>query len=274
MYDADIEFSITILIVDDDDANRLHLSETLTGLGYGVCQARDTASAWSILNDRKIDLIMTDLFTPGDIGLDFLSRVKKQRPEIAVIVMSALMNDEIGVDLLGSGADGVLTKPFRITKVEELISTILMKYDRAAHTIPRLQNKILIIDDDPGLLEFMAEGLKLLGYRVVAKRDAVSAIQAFEREYPDLVISDYMLSGLCGIELINKLKEIHPQLPAVIVTGYPAAYPPESARADGIEGYLIKPFRINQLEQVITNLLYPEKISTLGDTRVGPRITL
>jgi CheY-like chemotaxis protein len=269
MQDRDFDFSITILIADGDDVSRRHLSETLTGLGYKVLQTRDVASTWNILTQRKIDLVITDIFMPSGEGLGLLMKVKSERPEVAVIVMSNLMEDATRNDLVGSGADGVLTKPFRITKVEELISTILMKYDRAAKIIPRSQDKILIIDDDPGLLEFMAEGLRILGYEVIAKGDAISAVEAFEKENPDLIVSDYMLSGLCGMELINKLKEIHPQVPAVIVTGYPAAYPPELARADGIEGYLIKPFRINQLEQVITNLLYPEKTGEPANSRAG-----
>jgi len=260
MQDVDSEFSITILIVEGNNVDRRNLSETLTALGYGILQASDVIAGADILTKHKIDLIMTDVFMPSGEGVDFLLAAKRERPETAVIIMSSLMDDGIRDDLIGSGADGVLVKPFRIAKVEELISTILMKYDRSTRAIRHSNKKIMVIDDDPGLLEFMSEGLKILGYEVVAKRDAASALETFSEENPDLVISDFMLSGLCGIELINKLKKIRPQIPGVIVTGYPAAYPSELAKVNGIAGYLIKPFRINQLEQVVAGLLYREKV--------------
>jgi CheY-like chemotaxis protein len=258
MSESEFEYSITILIVDGDEASRRLLAETLAGLGYRVLRAADIAAGWKAQSDTRVDLIVTDIFAPGGAGADFLLQIKRERPEIAVIVMSSLIDQSLRDDLIGAGADGVLAKPFRIAQAEDLISQTLLKYDRASRGDNHPHKKVLIVDDDPALLEFMAEGLRALGYDVAAAGDTDSAFEAFDREKPDLVVCDYMLSGHCGVELIRKLKALGPDVPAVIVTGYPVAFPPDLARADGIEGYLIKPFRINQLERVITELLYSE----------------
>jgi CheY-like chemotaxis protein len=283
----EFELSITILVVDSDEVNRRLLSETLHALGYEVLQATDVASGWTIVRQcierrpvryecsPRIDLVISDIFAPADDGLELLFMLKKLTPEIPVILMSSLSRDGSAVDtieLKGTtpDCDAVLPKPVRIERLEELISTILLRYDRAA--IPRKiktvesgtrhNKRILLVDDDPGLLEFMAEGMKSIGYNVEACGDTTSAVSAFRKGGYDLVVSDFMLSGSSsGAELIKELKGIGPAVPAIIVTGYPIAYPPNMARLDGIQGYLIKPFRINQLERVITDLLYTERVA-------------
>jgi CheY-like chemotaxis protein len=64
-----------------------------------------------------------------------------------------------------------------------------------------------------------------------------------------------MMPGLTGKELISAVKEIKPDFPAIMITGYPLAFPPGIAKLEGIDAYLVKPFRINQLQDLITRLL-------------------
>jgi CheY-like chemotaxis protein len=157
-----------------------------------------------------------------------------------------------------SGVDGHLTKPFRINRVEELIVTILMQFDRAGLS-PRSDRKILVVDDDAHLIDFMTEALSALGYKVEAYRKVQEAVGAVARGGFDLVISDFMLPDGTGLDLLRQTKKVTPRIPFVITTGYPLAYPPAMAKADGVDGYLVKPFRINQMEQVIAKILFIEK---------------
>jgi DNA-binding response OmpR family regulator len=60
--------------------------------------------------------------------------------------------------LLKAGADGVLAKPFRINLVEEMITSTLMKYDRALLSAPLSTHKILVVDDNDRLLAFFGRG--------------------------------------------------------------------------------------------------------------------
>ncbi len=260
---GEFDFSISILIADGDEACRRLLVETLSGLGYSIMQTSDIAEARECLSRHTADLVMTDIFMPGGDGLEFLFETKGKWPEIPVIMLSSHINEAGQEDLLDAGADGVLAKPFRISRVEELISTILLRYDRASLRSPRSRRKILIVDDDPGLLEFMVEAVRTLGYEAEFRTNAAEARKAFAAERFDLVVSDFMLPDSNGTDLIKSLKEMRPETPAVIVTGYPVAYPPSLARLDGIDGYLVKPFRINQLEQVMAGLLYPEKAKSV-----------
>ena len=253
------EFTISILVIDNDEASRRLLSDTLQAFGYEIIQTANIPDGEKIVTSGKIDLVMTELFPPDNWGLEFMRRLKQEHPEIPVIILTSLIDDNTIHGFEQAGADGVLTKPFRINRVEELIVTILMKFDKAALTHPKSNRKILIVDDDANLIEFMTEALKALGYRVEAYRKITDAIEAVKRDNFDLVISDFMLPDGTGLDLLRQIKKLDKGIPFVITTGYPLAYPPAVAKADGVGGYLVKPFRINQMEQVISNLLSPKK---------------
>ena len=260
MIGNEVEFSITILVVDGDESTRRLLDDTLTALGYKIILAGDLESARRSLEVQKIDLVMCNAIMPGGNGVIFLMQMKKERPQIPVIMLTSVINDEAGRRLLDAGADGVLAKPFRINRVEELIVTTLLRYDRpGSPRVPMAKKRILVIDDDRGLLDFMMDGLETLGYEAHCRLSGAEGVAAFIDTNFDLVISDFMLSDISGAELLVKLRETKKNVPFVIITGYPLAYPAVTAEADGVDGYLVKPFRIHQMEQVIASLLYPEK---------------
>jgi len=236
------------------------LAETLNAIGYEIIQASEIIQAWQILSQSKVDLVITDLFMPSGKGLEFMLQLKKDRPDIPVIVMTTPGDEISSWEILESGADGILAKPFRINRVEDLIASVFLKFDKASRVTPKSRRKILIVDDDANMIDFMTEALKALGYKVEARHDSTSALEAFKKYKFDLVISDFMLPDGTGLELLKSIKKLKPMMQVVIATGYPLAYPPAMARADGVDGYLAKPFRINQLEQVIVTLLYPERI--------------
>ncbi len=259
MAKSDYIFSISILLLDSDDMSRHLLCETLEALGFKILESTNINEALKIMAAQKVDLVMMDVIMPDGNGVAFMMKLKDDRPEIPVIVLTSVLNSKTRDELLGAGADGVLSKPFRISLVEDLIISTLMKYDSANVTTPKSMRKVLVIDDDNSLLTLLIEAIKVLGYDVVACRNGADAREAFAKEKFDLVISDFMLPDANGVILLRELKKLNHALPIVIVTGYPLAYTPAMAKADGIDGYLGKPFRINQLEQVMAGLLFPEK---------------
>ncbi len=259
MPGSDYNFSISILLLDGEDTSRRLLCETLEALGFKILESTNINDALKILAAQKIDLVMMDVILPDGNGAAFMMKLKDERAQIPIIVLTSVLDSKTRDEILSAGADGVLSKPFRISLVEDLIITTLMKYDSANVTTPKSMRKVLVIDDDNSLLTLLIEAIKVLGYDVVACRNGADAREAFANEKFDLVISDFMLPDVNGVILLRELKKLNPALPIVIVTGYPWAYTPAMAKADGIDGYLGKPFRINQLEQVMAGLLFPEK---------------
>jgi DNA-binding response OmpR family regulator len=94
--------------------------------------AADTAAGNAIVEGMRVDPVITDPFMPSGSGLESLLKLKKDHPEIPVIIMSSQMDSSARREILNLGADGILIKPFRIAAVEGLISETLLKYDKAA----------------------------------------------------------------------------------------------------------------------------------------------
>jgi DNA-binding NtrC family response regulator len=114
-----------ILIVDDEPLIRWCIAETLGTAGYGITQAQDAASALRVLTDvPEPDVILLDLRLPDSSDLSLLERVRTIAPAAAVIVMTAFGTPEITAEALKLGARAVLTKPFDMQDLAQVVSSL------------------------------------------------------------------------------------------------------------------------------------------------------
>ncbi len=117
--------------------------------------------------------------------------------------------------------------------------------------------EILFVDDEAHYVATMTPALESLGYTVVACTDVREALARF-RERPiqfDVVVTDYNMPGMNGLELARRIKMTRPCLPVVLITGYTGWEEiPDAARL-GIEAILQKPFTRSQLSQVLHDVL-------------------
>ena len=79
---------------------------------------------------------------------------------------------------------------------------------------------ILFVDDHQVLARLSCEILEMQGYRAVSAFDAAQAMQKLDEEDFDIMVTDFRMEGMNGLELARKVHESHPQLPVIIVTGY------------------------------------------------------
>jgi signal transduction histidine kinase len=98
---------------------------------------------------------------------------------------------------------------------------------------------VLVVDDDPTVRRLERESLEQSGYRVIVARDAHQALAMVERNSIDLVVTDVMMPGISGPELIAKLRAERPDLPALLVSGYASEGQLDSV---GDAALLSKPF--------------------------------
>ncbi len=111
----------TILVADDDRAIRTVLGQALGRLGYEVKSTGNAATLWRWVEDGEGDLVITDVVMPDENGLDLIPRIKKARPELRVVVMSAQNTLLTAVKATERGAFEYLPKPFDL---RELVSTV------------------------------------------------------------------------------------------------------------------------------------------------------
>ncbi len=118
------------------------------------------------------------------------------------------------------------------------------------------QERILLVDDTPEVLEIEEKMLQRLGYTVTAKKDVKDALELFSRnpEKFDLVITDMTMPIMTGEKFAVKLKEISPDIPVILCTGYSELITKEKADNLGIKGFLMKPVTTRDFSNAITTL--------------------
>ncbi|UYN90536.1 MAG: response regulator transcription factor [Anaerolineales bacterium] len=116
--------------------------------------------------------------------------------------------------------------------------------------------KILVVDDQPELLEMIRAGLSLSGYQVCAASSGQAALYAASHFWPDLVIMDVNMPGLSGPALCAKLNQAAgAQMPILLISAMATAEELQATLQAGAHEYLRKPFELGQLLQRVDALL-------------------
>jgi signal transduction histidine kinase len=113
--------------------------------------------------------------------------------------------------------------------------------------------RILLVEDDDVVRTSIAESLQALGHVVRQAADGTAALARLAGERPDLMITDYLMPGMTGAELMRKAREVHPDMPMIIATGYADMRAIEASIGGGI--LLRKPFQLADLEASIEQAL-------------------
>ncbi len=120
--------------------------------------------------------------------------------------------------------------------------------------------RILIVDDEPDLVNFLAEEFKVRGLEVDTALRGLEAVESVMAKFPDLVLLDVRMPGMDGIATLKKIKEINPALKVVMMTAIQDEEVMAQARALGAIDYIKKPVSLPYLDTVIMG-----KISSLVD---------
>jgi two-component system nitrogen regulation response regulator GlnG len=111
----------TVLVADDDRSIRTVLTQALGRSGYQVRSTGNAATLWRWVEDGEGDLVITDVVMPDENGLDLIPRIKRIRPELRIVVMSAQSTLITAVKAAQRGAFEYLPKPFDL---KELLSVV------------------------------------------------------------------------------------------------------------------------------------------------------
>lgn len=114
-----------ILVVDDDDNLRWVLKTQLEEMGYAAETAADGVSALNAIDKQPPALVLTDLNMPGMSGLDLMERIRRDYPEIPVVIITAFGTIQSAVQAMRSGAYDYLTKPIDYDELALCVSRVL-----------------------------------------------------------------------------------------------------------------------------------------------------
>ena len=117
----------SILVVDDDEANRVTLERILQREGYRVVHAASGRDAMERLREHRVDLVLTDLKMPGMSGIDLLRAARKVDPDVEVVVMTAFGTVETAVEAMKEGAYDFVSKPVKRMELANTVAKALEK---------------------------------------------------------------------------------------------------------------------------------------------------
>jgi CheY-like chemotaxis protein len=114
-------------------------------------------------------------------------------------------------------------------------------------------SRVLVVDDDPDLVQLISGMLEILGYPVVTAANGAEALDAVDRDRPALVVLDARMPILDGKGFSKSLKDKGVQIPILVITGAPDAR--KWAQDIGADGYLSKPFELTDLLEAVQRLV-------------------
>jgi len=127
----------TVLIADDDSAVRTVLTQALSRAGYSVRSTATATALWRWVSEGQGDAVVTDVVLPDENAFDVLPRIKKLRPNLPVIVMSAKNTIMTAITAAERGAYDYLPKPFDLS---QLVQTVGRALEQSARPMPANNN--------------------------------------------------------------------------------------------------------------------------------------
>jgi CheY-like chemotaxis protein len=136
-------------------------------------------------------------------------------------------------------------------KIEE------QKIDEGKIFLPKGTEKILLVDDEPLIIDVTELRLRKLGYDVTSFTDSEKALKDFKSnpDKYDIIIADQTMPGIPGLELSREMLNIKPGLPIILCTGYSSKVDADKAKDTGIKGFIMKPIDQSELAVTIRTLL-------------------
>lgn len=118
-----------------------------------------------------------------------------------------------------------------------------------------MQERILVCEDERFVRWALAEHLRESGYSVFEAADGIAALDIIGKSKPDAILLDLHMPRMDGFNVIRELKSSNSDIPVFVISGYGQANANNMAAELGINGFIRKPFRLNEIDKLLENIL-------------------
>lgn len=218
-----------ILVIEDEDALRDMVCESLEKEKYTVESAADYATALSKVQDYDYDCVLLDIMLPGGSGLGILSALKRLRKQERVIILSAKDSVDDKIKGLDMGADDYLAKPFHLAELHARIKSLLRRKNARGDTSIILENLVVYPDKrlvmvDESEIQLNRKEFDLLYYFVSNPNRLINKTSLAESVWGDHIDQadslDFLYSQVKNLRKKMKLAGARPEIKAVYGFGY------------------------------------------------------
>lgn len=116
---------------------------------------------------------------------------------------------------------------------------------------------MLIVDDDEGMRDNLAELFRSLGFQVRTACSPSEALAVLSTAPVDLLVTDYRMPGATGVELIRAVRRTHPDVRSILMTAFGDRVDETEAVRQGAAGYIAKPFEVADVTRLVERILSP-----------------
>ena len=267
----------TILLAEDDADVRNLAKTILAEAGYRVLEATDGEDAIKVFAEHQdaIQLVLLDVIMPKKNGKEVHNWIKTARPGTKVLFMSGYSADiifkkgvlEEGLNLISKP----VTPPELLNKVREVLDkksefekTVVGESpkiisepappDRQVSAAAEAAGKkskhkgfIIVVDDDANVLEYVSLMLEENGYATFSCNNAHDAVNKLKDTRVDAVLTDIVMPGTSGLELLETVRNIDPDMPVILVTAYADLSKAVESVKKGAYDFIMKPYEPEQL---------------------------
>ena len=236
--------ALRVLVVDDDAALLQALPEALRlrMSGVTVDTADSAAAALDRIAGRDYDAIVTDIKMPGKDGLALLTEIRTRRPDTPILMITGHGEHTLAIQALRGGAYDFIHKPIdrdqivgslhramaahaRIRREKHrhvALERCAVELEQIAAQLERQQARVLIVDDDPALLQALPQALRLRmgGVTVETADSAAAALDRIAAGDYDAIVTDIKMPGMDGLGLLAEIRGRQPDTPTLMITGH------------------------------------------------------
>lgn len=131
------------------------------------------------------------------------------------------------------------------------------------------RSAVLVVDDDPSVLEPTARILKGFGYQVIACGRGADALDRFRAEKIDVMLTDVMMPEMSGLDLLARVRSFDPEIPVIMMTGYAELDMTIEAIRHGVFDFLLKPFKPEHLAHSVAKAVEYQRLRRLEKEYTG-----
>ncbi len=233
----------TLLFVDDESAILRSLKRTFQD-NYEIFLAESGEEALKILERVHVHLVVSDYRMPGMDGLQLLKTIQEKWPETIRVMLTGVADVNSVTNDIDSGAIyRFISKPWEDEEIKQAVRLALQQYDLIQKikklkqdkgvqqqdvevTIPEQKGAddgvftLLFVDDEEIVLGALKRIFTDENYRIVTAENAEEGLAILEKEPVHLIVSDYKMPGMTGLQFLREVKKRWPQTIRVMLTGY------------------------------------------------------
>jgi len=228
---------IDIIIAHHDEETRNLLYHTFSNSGYKAITLVNHNDILSVLTKERPKCIILDTGLPGMDAQEISQRINS-------------IDDKIKIAISPNNQEAILfLKDILKMLPKNEIENVTLK----THNSQPTQTNILVVDDETEPVEIIKSYLSKKGYCVETAESGEEALQKIKKSRPHVVLLDIKMSGMDGLIALKEIKEIDKSIVVIMTSAFEEKHIVKEAIELGANGYLAKPFNLQQLESTVVN---------------------